>query len=336
MLLESNAFSMDKEEIANEVETKLKELIPSLTGRNYRYKLKGKQKEKLFDVLSLQEKHYNLDYKNMSLEEQRKNLTELSNSLSEKVFGVKKNPFEILEKHLMKYFDHPGKGDFMHNTKFKRYKEIIFQIVDKVYRDKHSQQVDEYAKKLSIDEAMGIFQRIREINTEDHNYLNKNRNRITRQVLDRYISIYDSLSGVFEKYIQLLVWIKILFDGGVPDFEKIKGDSLSNHVGLLKGDPLFKDLVAPFDTIIRNAIAHEPQFVFLPLQKKIRFLDKKDSRKSIDVGYSDFITKTKELGANVYILSMIGVAFNLQFVRQMKQHFRGLINSENIPTSSNG
>ena len=38
---------MDKERISNQVEIILQDLIPRLTGKNYNYKLKGKERRKL-------------------------------------------------------------------------------------------------------------------------------------------------------------------------------------------------------------------------------------------------------------------------------------------------
>jgi hypothetical protein len=283
---------MDKDKIADQVEMIMQEMIPLLTGKKFSYKLKGKQRQKLIEVLALQEQHFNLDYKNMSIEEQRKNLTEFSNSFSEKVFGARVNMFNIFDKHLTKYFEDPAVNNFMHNTNFITYRDTIFRIVDKLYTDRLLQQVRKYAEKLSTDEAIGIFQRTREINTEDRDYLNKNHNKITEYVVKRYLRIYDNLSGIFEKYVRLLVWIKILFDGKKPDYDKIKKDSLSNYIGLLNGDPMFEKLVAPFNTTIRNAISHKPQTVIDPLGQKIIFLDSKDSTRNVELGFSgSYISK---------------------------------------------
>lgn len=319
---------MDKERICNQVELMLQDLIPRLTGKNYSYKLKGKERRRLLDLLALQEQHYNLDYKNMSIDEQRKNLTQLSNAFSEKVFGTKRNMFDILDEQLTKYFDNPGDNDFKCNTNFITYRDTVFIIVDKIYSDKHLQNVGEYAKKQSTDEAIGVLQHTREINTEDRDYLNKIHNKITIRVVKRYKRIYSNLSGIFEKYVRLLVWIKMLFNGKKPEYDTIKNKSLSSHVNFLNDDPMFSNLVAPFSTTIRNAISHTPQTVIDPLRQKIIFLDSRDSSKNVILGFSEFITKTKELGADVYILSMIGLAMNIRYVRQMKEYFKGLIVSE--------
>lgn len=108
---ESKPFSFDKEKIANQVESIMNELIPRLTRKNYRYKLGKKQRKKLYDVLSLQEQHYNLDYKHMNKEEERKNLIQFSDE-----------------------FDFPDESDFMHDTNFKSYRNTLFSIVDKNLR----------------------------------------------------------------------------------------------------------------------------------------------------------------------------------------------------------
>lgn len=325
-MAKSKPISMDKEMIANQVESVMNELVPRLTRRNYRYKLGQKQRKQLYDVLSLQEQHYNLDYKNMNKEEERKNLTQLLDRFSEIVFGTTRDPFDIIGEHFSKYFDYPDESDFMHNTNFKSYRDTLFRIVDKIYAENYLSEIGAYDKELSNDEKIGLFQHTREINTVDHKYLNKKHKKITAGVIDRYVRIYENLSSAFEKYVRLLVWIKILFDGKKPHYDKIKKDSLSNHVGLLIKDPMFRDLVSPINATLRNAIAHKPQTVYDPALQSIRFLDSLDIRKYIDIGYSDFVTKTKELGADVYVLSMIGAAINLRNTERMKKYFKNLKN----------
>jgi hypothetical protein len=241
----------------------------------------------------------------MNKEEERKNLIQFSDE-----------------------FDFPDESDFMHDTNFKSYRNTLFSIVDKIFAENHLLEIGAYDKNLSNDEKIGLFQHTREINTADRQYLNKKHKKITKEVIDMYVRIYDNLASAFEKYVRLLVWIKMLFDGKKPDYDKIKRDSLSNHVGFLLTDPMFRNLVLPFDTTVRNAIAHRPQTVTDPVLQSIRFLDSRDNRKYIDIGFSDFVTRTRELGADVYVLSMIGAAINLRLTEKMKKYFKNLGNQE--------
>ena len=195
----------------------------------------------------------------MSIDEQRKNLTEFSNAFSEKVFGTKRNMFDILDEQLTKYFDNPRDNDFMCNTNFITYRDTIFRIVDKIYSDRHLQKVSEYAKKLSIDEAIGLLQHTREINTEDRDYLNKTQSKITVRVVKRYQRIYSNLSGIFEKYVRLLVWIKMVFNGKKPAYDTRKKNSLSSYVNFLNGDPMFRNLVAPFIRLLEMLFHIRPR-----------------------------------------------------------------------------
>jgi hypothetical protein len=133
--------------------------------------------------------------------------------------------------------------------------------------------------------------------------------------------------------VRLLVWVKMLFDRIKPDYDKIKTGKLSNHVGFLIKDPMFRDLVIPINTTVRNAIAHRSQTVIDPILKIIRFLDSKDNKKYIDIGFWDFVTKTRELAADVYILSMIGAAIKLRFPEKMKKYLESLINQESLQHS---
>lgn len=69
-------FIMDKEEIMNMVEQVSTEILSKTTGIRTNCKLDERQKKNLNELLSLQEENYNLNYKGMSINEQRKRITQ--------------------------------------------------------------------------------------------------------------------------------------------------------------------------------------------------------------------------------------------------------------------
>jgi hypothetical protein len=95
---------------------------------------------------------------------------------------------------------------------------------------------------------------------------------VSKDLVDRYISIYDDLSGSFEKYVRILVFINKTIHGSRGNYKKIKEDSLGNNVNYLMKQPLFLDLIEPFNVTIRNAIAHR-SFLVHPISECITFID---------------------------------------------------------------
>jgi hypothetical protein len=76
------------------------------------------------------------------------------------------------------------------------------------------------------------------------------------------------ISSNLEKYVRFLVWTDQLFEGKIPDYAKIKRDSLSNHMQHLCTQRVFKDLLKPSDVAIRNAISHR-SLVIDPISETI-------------------------------------------------------------------
>jgi hypothetical protein len=174
-------------------------------------------------------------------------------------------------------------------------------------------------KFITVDEGFAALQHIRKINVEAFDYLNQTQNKeLSKDMIDHCISIYDDLSGSFEKYVRSLVFISKTIEGLKPDYTQIKKDKLANHVGYLKKRPIFKDLIESFNVTIRNAIAHKDVLVN-PLSKSIVFINTKET---IERSYEQFLNETREFAAAWSVVSKIGFAIILYYARNFDLYYK--------------
>ena len=113
-------------------------------------------------------------------------------------------------------------------AKFTSYRSAIFRIIEKIDNNHLFSKVGEFSNNLDKEEFLGMFQHMTSIHTKNLEYLNKNHSNITKTVIEKYISIYDNLSGNLEKFVRYLVWISRVFEGETPDYDKIRNDGLAN------------------------------------------------------------------------------------------------------------
>jgi len=71
----------------------------------------------------------------------------------------------------------------------------------------------------------------------------------------------------------------------------------------------------PFNKVIRNSISHS-NFTFLPLEKKIKFMDLKGK---IELTYEEFDNQVKELSSLVLALSQIKSIYMLIVYHSFKE-----------------
>jgi hypothetical protein len=305
---------MDKEKIANEVEDTLTSLMSIVTGVKTDYKLDETQRNKLYSILSLQQENYNLNYQNMDINEQKRRIDDFMFTFTETIFGVRKSFIKVVEESLSQLLEVLKTYPFIYTTKHCSYVEALFRIVEKIYSEGHTSKVSEFSKNIDDEEFLGLFQHMRKINETDIEYLSMNKLQITKAVLDKHISIYDNLSGSLEKYLRFLVCIAKIFEGEVPDYTKIKKDKLANYIGYLSKRTIFKDLVQPINTTIRNAIAHKGSVLIDPIQESITFID---TNCRIVRSYQQFISETRELAAVWSVVSNIGIILSLYGIRKL-------------------
>lgn len=258
-------FVIDSEIVTDQVEVILTRLLSIAEGRKIVYKPSKEQRDNLHRPLKLLEENYNVRYGNLDINEQKKRIDNFKLEFSKIVFGLRTDPFEIIKQSITKSLESPKSYSFINYTKYDYYCEVLIKILEKINSEGHCTKLMEFSKYMTPREYLGMLQHMRRINKTDLKYLDKNQDTLTERAVQKHISIYDDLFGNLEKYVRFLVWIDQLFKGKIPDYAKIKQDSLSNHVKHLRRQRVFKDLLKPFDLTIRNAISHHSIVIELGL-----------------------------------------------------------------------
>lgn len=143
--------------------------------------------------------------------------------------------------------------------------------------------------------------------------LSANRRAVNTSQINKHIEIYFDLSGHYEKYLRILVGILEILDDKTPDFSNIKKRRLSNnHESVGKK---CKRLTEDFNVHIRNSIAHRT-FILDQASESIEFNDIKDK---IQISYSDFSNKVKELSALVLALFLMEDIIKLNIFLNFKK-----------------
>jgi len=123
--------------------------------------------------------------------------------------------------------------------------------------------------------------------------LSAHRRAVNRSQINKHIEIYFDLSGHYEKYLRILVGLLEILDDRTPDFSIIRKRGLfKNHESVGKK---CKKLNEGFNVHIRNSIAHK-SFILDQGSELVEFIDR---QVKIQISYSDFSNKVKELSALV-------------------------------------
>jgi hypothetical protein len=84
----------------------------------------------------------------MDINEQKRRINNFMLTFSENVYGVRKNPFEIIGEYLSKLLEAPKTYQFMYNTKYSSYIDALLTIVEKIYSEGHNTKIAEFSKKI--------------------------------------------------------------------------------------------------------------------------------------------------------------------------------------------
>jgi hypothetical protein len=156
-------------------------------------------------------------------------------------------------------------------------------------------------------------------------FLETDFSRLNEKVMRKYQSLYHELNGHMEKMSRILVALKQVLAAQTATYSEMKKQPLSTLVGSLMSSELFRPLISPFDTTIRNTIAH----VSTRFDDKNSMMMMVDKKKTVPISYSDFVMQMRELAASAIVISHIDnlVAIEaLNYLRtKLEQH--GLIKS---------
>lgn len=138
------------------------------------------------------------------------------------------------------------------------------------------------------------FQRI----IKHYEFLARNFRRIRKKQLDKYLEIYTELSGVYEKFVSLIVVLILRSQtNNGQDYSSVRKRGLFRNLSYIdKSD--WKLLGSGFNRNIRNALAHKTYNVDV-VKEIVEFTDRD---KTTTLAFHEIQKQTRELSALVLIL----------------------------------
>lgn len=191
---------------------------------------------------------------------------------------------------------------YFEETSYIDYRESLLELTRDIYLEKLCKELKTYKDTAdsSSDDVFAIAQIFVTRFPSSFKLLDKPRKRFTIKTARDCISIYEDLSGQFEKNIAFVTGLIELLDGNVVSYPEIRRRGLAKNIGRVR-ESKYSILVSGFDKLIRNAIAHK-SYVFNPNDNTVEFHDKMANIRS-EISYKELVKKTKELSALVFALN---------------------------------
>lgn len=118
------------------------------------------------------------------------------------------DPIDFLISSVSNFFEANKKYTFLQNTKYSKYKEHLFNIIEIIYSDTtRFQAVKNLSRSIPAEESFETTQYALSL----HNtiiYLHKNHKRLNAGTIRKYISAYRDLGVYMEKTVRILVAIQ--------------------------------------------------------------------------------------------------------------------------------
>lgn len=148
-----------------------------------------------------------------------------------------------------------------------------------------------------------------------YEFLARNFPKIEKKQLDKYLEIYEELSGVYEKFISLIAaLIQLLRMNAGHKYEVARKRGLYRNILYVEKSG-WEIFVYGFDRNIRNAIAHKTCKVDI-LKETVEFIDR---NKAIILTFREVQRGTRELSALLLILPHVFVSIFCLAVLSMRE-----------------
>jgi hypothetical protein len=208
---------------------------------------------------------------------------------------------------------------YLKNTKYENYIERLGKLLDQIAKANSLNLAYNFLFKDFKDthDAYILLQATFQKLINHYEFLEKEPRHIKKGDVDKYLEIYEEMSGHFEKCVFLIVGlVTILLTGSAPRYYDLKKRRLHQSISFLEKHK-YEAIVSGFNRFIRNAIAHKSYKVDL-VNESVGFLD---ADKEFKMSFTDLQNATRELSANLLIMVHI---FVLTFCLLMLQ-FKDLL-----------
>lgn len=220
--------------------------------------------------------------------------------------------FQACEELVDFRFDFP----YLKETKYLEYVQSLERFVKKLKEeDKIGESWTVLNEFKDSKDAYTLLQTTFQRLIKYYKFLTQDFSVIKKKQLDKYLEIYDGLSGQYEKFISLVVvLIEILSTNTVPKYEDVRKRRLYENIRFTERRG-WKIFVSGFNRNIRNAIAHKTYKVDI-IKGTVDFYD---VNKATTLTFEDVQKETRELSALLLVLPHMFVSIFCSMIMCMKE-----------------
>ena len=221
--------------------------------------------------------------------------------------------FQILEELSM---DFRFNFSYLKNTKYieglKGLEELIHELKEENKIGKSWEVLNEF--KGSKDSYLVVQVTVQKL-FKYYEFLASDFSEIKKEHIDKYLEIYEELSGLYEKLVSLIsTLIHLLRSDDSFKYEAARRKGLHNNISYINKAG-WKIFVSDFDRNMRNAIVHKTCPVDI-IKETVEFIDRK---KTITLSFREVQKKTRQLSALLLILPHVLVSIFYMAILPLKE-----------------
>lgn len=291
------------EKISTDLLKRISSILPKLVGENLDIKITKDDKESTKEVfryfMDKSKEKTRLDRLTLPADTKLKQGMQFAENLIAELMGTEtENPIsEIVSAYNLKQ-------TYMTYNSDKKYAEQAHknmqEIMNKIMNNGISEKFDEFLQTLDDTSAYALFQFAVRIAKTEKDML-KEREYFSQKITEKYIGYYKDVSTCVDLLIPIVYGVKLLSDNKYKTVAEIRKNPNGNLLKELEKDPLFADLIKPYDLHIRNAFAHGTNFID-PVKKKIVLKDKK---KESVMTFKEFVIHVQQILGMLSVLSRV-------------------------------
>ena len=204
---------------------------------------------------------------------------------------------------------------YLRDTEYKKYLQGLEMLLGELRKTHKTEKAWEALNEfLHSKDFYPLLQATLQRVIKHYEFLGRSFSKIEKRQLDKYMEIYEELSGIYEKFISLIVvLIQLLQIDNGYGYEVARRNGLFSNSQLVEksGWGIF---VSGFDRNIRNALAHKTYKVDI-LKRTVEFVD---MNKAFTLTFREVRKKTRELGTLLLILPHVFISVFCLLVQSIK------------------
>lgn len=218
---------------------------------------------------------------------------------------------------------------YLVDTKYFEYLRVLEELIaDLKKKNKLGRAFDILKEFKNSNDAYILVQVTLQKLIKDYEYLQCEISVIKKKHMDKYLEIYEELSGVYEKLVSLIrTLIHLLNDHHPPRYETVRKKGLNFNIQYIKKTGWGKFSYG-FNRNMRNSIVHKTYKVDI-LKEKIEFIDR---TKTITLTFQEIQKKTRELSALILLFPHVFISIFCAGIASFKEQLQSDLNSKSNRT----